>query len=83
MTLLFLQMEMETMYGDWERFKDLLRKYSHHEIHPWLQVQTFYNGLTNSNRVMVDAATGRTLMRKTLEEAYEFLDVMALNTYQW
>ena len=28
----FLQMEIESMYEAWERFKDLLRKCPHHEI---------------------------------------------------
>ena len=32
---------------------------------------------------MLDAAAGGTLMRKTPEEAYDLLEEMALNSYQW
>ena len=71
------------MYNAWERFKDLLKKCPHHEIPIWLQVQTFYNGLTNANRAMIDVAAIGTLMRKTSKEAYELLEEMALNVYQW
>ena len=46
-------------------------------------MKTFYNGLTNANRAMIDAAAGGTLMRKTLEKAYELLEEMVLNVYQW
>ena len=74
---------MESMYEVWERFKDLLRKFSHHEMPTWLQVQTFHNGFTNQSRAMVHAATGETLMRKALDETYNLLEEMALNAYQW
>ena len=42
------------MYEAWEHFKDLLRRCPHHELPSWLQIQKFYNGLKNENRVMVD-----------------------------
>ena len=32
---------------------------------------------------MIDAAIGGTIMRKTPDEAYELLDEMASNGYQW
>lgn len=80
---MFLQIDMESLYEAWERFKDLLRKCPHHELPTWLLVQTFYNGLNGSTRNMVDAAAGGTIMRKTPEEAYELLEEMASNSYQW
>ncbi|KAG8488363.1 hypothetical protein CXB51_016383 [Gossypium anomalum] len=49
----------------------------------WLQVQTFYNGVNPSTRQHMDAAAGGTLNNKTLEEAYEFIEEMSLNNYQW
>ena len=74
----FFAIKMESMYKVWERFKDLLRKYPYHKIPTLLQVQTFYNSLTNQNQAMVDATTGGTLMRKNSEETYELLDEMTL-----
>ncbi|XP_052203104.1 uncharacterized protein LOC127808573 [Diospyros lotus] len=79
----FVQFEIETLYEAWERFKELLRKCPHHQLHVWLQVQTFYNGLSSTNRSMIDAAAEGTIMRKTPDEAYELLDEMASNSYQW
>ncbi|XP_020425758.1 uncharacterized protein LOC109950616 [Prunus persica] len=67
----------------WERFKDLLRKCPHHELPTWIQVQTFYNGLSQTSRTLVDAAAGGALMTKTATEAFELLETMASNNYQW
>ncbi|XP_073148093.1 uncharacterized protein [Henckelia pumila] len=79
----FGQLDHEMLYEAWERFKDLTRRCPHHDLPIWIQVQTFYNGLFPSNRAMIDAAAGGTLMRKTPEEAYELLEEMATNSYQW
>jgi len=46
-------------------------------------VQTFYNGVTQPIRSMIDAAAGGTLMSKTEEEAYNLIEEMELNNYQW
>ena len=45
-------------------------------------VQTFYNGVTQPMRSMIDAAAGGTLMSKTEELAYNLIEEMALNNYQ-
>ncbi|KAG8474500.1 hypothetical protein CXB51_031170 [Gossypium anomalum] len=55
----------------------------HHGLPLWLQVQTFYNGVNPSTRQMIDAATGGTINNKTPEEAYEFIEEMSLNNYEW
>ncbi|KAG8481482.1 hypothetical protein CXB51_026348 [Gossypium anomalum] len=49
----------------------------------WLQVQMFYNGVNPSTRQIIDAAAGGTINNKTPEEAYEFIEEMSLNNYQW
>ena len=79
----FTQYDFESLYEAWERYKELLRKCPHHGLPLWLQVQTFYNGLTSQNRTIVDAASGGALMCKTEEEAYELLERMATNNYLW
>ncbi|KAG8488609.1 hypothetical protein CXB51_016603 [Gossypium anomalum] len=76
-------MDLETLYDAWERFKELLRRCPHHGLPLWLQVQTFYNGVNPSTRQMIDAAAGGTINNKTLEEAFEFIEEMSLNNYQW
>ncbi|XP_021831504.1 uncharacterized protein LOC110771504 [Prunus avium] len=79
----FAQFDKEPLYEAWERFKDLLRKCPHHELPTWIQVQTFYNGLSQTSRTLVDAAAGGALMAKTATEAFELLETMASNNYQW
>ncbi|KAK5818848.1 hypothetical protein PVK06_023794 [Gossypium arboreum] len=79
----FVQMDLETLYNAWERYKDLLRRCPHHGLPLWLQVQTFYNGLNPSTRQMVDAATGGTINNKPPKNAYEFIEEISLNNYQW
>jgi len=46
-------------------------------------MQTFYNGVTHARRSTTDAAIGGTLMSKTKDEAYNLIEEMALNNYQW
>ncbi|KAA3453280.1 Transposon Ty3-I Gag-Pol polyprotein [Gossypium australe] len=79
----FVQMDLETLYDAWERFKDLLRRCPHHGLPLWLQVQNFYNGVNPSTRQLIDSAAGGTLNNKTSEAAYEFIEEMSLNNYQW
>ncbi|KAK5811958.1 hypothetical protein PVK06_027350 [Gossypium arboreum] len=79
----FVQMDLETLYDAQERYKDLLRRCPHHGLPLWLQVQAFHNGLNPSTRQMVDVAAGGTINNKTPDDAYEFIEDMSLNNYQW
>ncbi|XP_017970470.1 PREDICTED: uncharacterized protein LOC108660713 [Theobroma cacao] len=79
----FTQFDGESLYEAWERFKKLLRRCPHHGIPNWLQVQTFYNGLVGSIKTTIDAAAGGALMSKNVADAYNLLEEMASNNYQW
>ena len=79
----FKQMEGESLYETWERFKELLRKCPHHGIPHWMQMETFYNGLNASNRTLVDASANGALLSKSYNEAYAILERMATNNSQW
>ncbi|KAK5776564.1 hypothetical protein PVK06_044524 [Gossypium arboreum] len=79
----FVQMDLETLYDAWERYKDLLRRCPHYGLPLWLQVQTFYSGVNPSTRQMIDPTAGGTINNKTPEDAYEFIEEMSLNNYQW
>ncbi|KAH9781214.1 hypothetical protein KPL71_008370 [Citrus sinensis] len=46
----FHQLENESLYETWERFKELLRRCPHHGIPCCIQLETFYNGLNPSTR---------------------------------
>ena len=52
----FRQLERENLAEAWERFHELLRRYPHHRLTRWMQVRTFYNGLRNVTRTLIDAS---------------------------
>ena len=79
----FHQLEDESLYEAWERFKELLRRCPHHGIPCCIQLETFYNGLNPSTRLMVDASANGALLSKSYTEAYEILEKITNNNYQW
>ena len=79
----FGQLEGENLVEAWDRFHELLRKCPHHRLTRWMQVHTFYNGLRNATRTMIDASAGGSLMKKTTDQAYEILEDATTNTNQW
>ncbi|KAF7842254.1 uncharacterized protein G2W53_004552 [Senna tora] len=79
----FKQRDFESLYEEWERFRDMLRKFPHHGVPKWLQVQTFYNGLFSELKTNIDAAANSSLMAKPVNEAYSLSETMAANNYQW
>ena len=46
-------------------------------------MHTFYNGLSDSARTIIDALAGGALMKKTIDQAYEILQDTATNNNQW
>ncbi|KAF7834764.1 uncharacterized protein G2W53_009623 [Senna tora] len=79
----FVLLDNESLYEAWERFKELLKKCPHHGLPKWLQVQTFYNGLSSEIRTSIDAAAGGALMSKPVDAAYTLLETMSSNNHQW
>ena len=79
----FRQFEMENLAEAWERFHELLRRCPHHRLTRWMQVHTFYNGLSDSARTIIDASAGGALMKKTTDQAYEILEDTTTNSNQW
>ena len=76
-------MEGENLVEAWERFHELLRRCLHHRLTRWIQVHTFYNGLSDPTRTIIDASTGGELVKKILDQAYGTLEDMATNSNQW
>ncbi|KAL0446361.1 UNVERIFIED_CONTAM: Retrovirus-related Pol polyprotein from transposon TNT 1-94 [Sesamum latifolium] len=79
----FVQLDSESLYDAWERFKSMLRKCPHHELPVWQQVQIFYNGVILANRATIDAAAGGTIMKKLPSEAFNIIDEIATNLYSY
>jgi len=79
----FTQLESESIYKAWERYKGIIKKVPHHGLPAWLEIQFFYNGLNPNTKIIIDATIGGALMGNERDEAYELLEEMASNSYQW
>ena len=79
----FRKFEGENLAEACDRFHELLRRCPHHRLTRWMQVHTFYNGLRDATRTVIDASAGRALRKKTTDQAYEILEDAATNTNQW
>ncbi|KAH7655814.1 S-adenosyl-L-methionine-dependent methyltransferase protein [Dioscorea alata] len=79
----FMQVELESLFETWDRFKEVLRKCPQHGFPEWMIIHTFYNGLNPSTKELLDAAAGGTLGGKTPDEARHLIEKMAMNSYQW
>ncbi|XP_062103150.1 uncharacterized protein LOC133814170 [Humulus lupulus] len=79
----FQQLENESTSDAWERFKELLRKCPHHGIPHCIQMETFYNGLNAASRMVLDASANGAILSKSYNEAFEILERIASNNYQW
>ncbi|KAL4272833.1 hypothetical protein GQ457_13G015790 [Hibiscus cannabinus] len=79
----FRQADDESMFECWDRYKELLRNCTNHGFHDWTQVMIFYNGVNAPTRMMLDASANGTLLDKSPEEAFDILDRIANNDYQF
>ena len=61
----------------------MLRKCPHHGLEVWLQVSSFYNGLTTQARQTLDVTAGGIFGNKRPQEAYDLIKEIAMNRYQW
>ncbi|KAI5438249.1 hypothetical protein KIW84_024119 [Lathyrus oleraceus] len=61
----------------------MMRLCPHHGLEDWLVIHTFYNGLLYNTRLTIDSATGGALMDKPYADAYQLIESMAQNHYQW
>ncbi|XP_073014612.1 uncharacterized protein [Primulina eburnea] len=77
------QLQGETLYEYWERFKQLCASCPQHQIPEQLLVQYFYEGLSLFDRNMIDAASGGALVNKTPQEARALISNMAANAQQF
>lgn len=79
----FSQEEDEKFCDSWERFKELTIKCPPHGFETWRLIQFFYNGLTQSERYMIESMNGGGFLNLTGEEAYKTLDELSDNSQRW
>ena len=63
-------------------FKQLCASCPHHQIPDQLLIQYFYEGLSPTDRKIIDAASGGALVNKTSTEARGLISGMAANAQQ-
>ncbi|GJX46487.1 reverse transcriptase domain-containing protein, partial [Tanacetum coccineum] len=58
----------------WERFKDLLNRCPHRGFSPLYQIDTFYNGLNQSDQDSLNSAVGGNLLMRNTQEALTIIE---------
>jgi hypothetical protein len=76
----FTQEEDEKFSESWERFQELLIRCPPHGYEKWRLIQFFYQGLTQSNRSMIESMNGGAFLSLTEYEAYKTLDKLSNNS---
>ncbi|XP_050895128.1 uncharacterized protein LOC127101721 [Lathyrus oleraceus] len=79
----FKQKDNESIFNAWERYKDMMRLCPHHGLEEWMIIHTFYNGLLYNTKMNLSDVAGGALMDKPYDEAYELIENMAQNHFQW
>ncbi|GJY13611.1 zinc finger, CCHC-type containing protein [Tanacetum coccineum] len=81
--LMFQQHQREYLSKAWTRFKDLLKKVSHHGIDLWLQVQVFYDHIDQHLKRIIDCAAGGRLSKMRAEKAWDTIEELARYEDEW
>ncbi|KAL2899655.1 ATP-dependent helicase/deoxyribonuclease subunit B [Bienertia sinuspersici] len=71
----FQQEENESLFEAWERFKNLLNDFPYHGMDKWLLLHSFYRGLSGQNKMCLDAASSKPIMKKDPVEAIRIIEV--------
>lgn len=79
----YVQYEIQSLYKMWERLQNLIINFLYHEFPIWQLVLVFYSGLSSSNHTMVDTTIGGAIIKKTPKKAYQLMEEMTVNSYQW
>ncbi|KAI3740492.1 hypothetical protein L2E82_30941 [Cichorium intybus] len=77
----FQQMDDETLYDAWDRYKEMLQNCPQHDLNPHQVVQTFYNGINVTTRQMVDSQGP--IPKKTPADGYALIEELAQHSHQW
>ena len=73
----------ESLINGYTRFRGLIHHCPHHGLPPWLVLHTFYGGLSDENRNEVDMASEGAFMERSLDEAWQLLDLIHHNSETW
>ncbi|KAL2925165.1 RNA chaperone ProQ, partial [Bienertia sinuspersici] len=73
----------ESLYDAWEHFKALLRACPRHNMGNWLQLHSFYNGLSKQNKITLDVGVGGPIMLKDPTTSHQTIESVVQNGECW
>nr|GEV43872.1 reverse transcriptase domain-containing protein [Tanacetum cinerariifolium] len=79
----FHQRPDESLFEAWEHYKLLIDCCPNHNMLPVTQIDTFYNGLTLRHRDTINAAAGRTFMKRRPKECDDLIKNMIAHHNDW
>ncbi|CAM8904744.1 unnamed protein product [Rhodiola kirilowii] len=79
----FVQMDGETLYEAWERYKEYQRLCPHHNLDDLLLFHTFYQGVDGNSRLALDIASGGAIMDLAPHEAFAVIERITKNYFMW
>nr|GEW81986.1 DNA-directed DNA polymerase [Tanacetum cinerariifolium] len=79
----FCQRPDESLFEAWERYKLLIYRCPNHNMLLVTQIDTFYNGFTLRHRDTINAAVGRTFIKRHPEECYDLIENMTAHYSDW
>ena len=75
--IVFKQVEDESLYTAWERFKRLLKRCPMHGIDPTTQVDIFYHAMNYTSKGIIDASFYGCFKRRSADEARQVIEYLA------
>ncbi|CAM8999286.1 unnamed protein product [Rhodiola kirilowii] len=81
--ILFRSMDGETLYEAWERYKELMRMCPHHNLELWQIIDTFYQGIDQGMRTLINQAAGGGLNGVPLVDTYDIIEKAAQDYHLW
>ncbi|CAM8948164.1 unnamed protein product [Rhodiola kirilowii] len=79
----FAQMDGETLYEAWERYKEYQRLCPHHNLDDLLVFHTFYHGVDGSSWLALDTAAGGDIMELDPDEGFAVIEKITKNYFMW
>ncbi|CAH9077857.1 unnamed protein product [Cuscuta europaea] len=79
----FRQHPSQSLYESWKRFKDLQVQYPHHNMSVGDLIISFYEGLHDTSKIVVDAFANGAFMELDPETGKEMLEKICNNSASW
>jgi hypothetical protein len=70
----FMQKFDESFSEAWDRYKDMLRKCPHHGFSELIQLDTFYNGVSQVDQDSLNASSGGNFLNRTTKDALMIIE---------